>query len=129
MNNPVSFKIAKLLKEKGLKLNFCKEVYYENPNIEKEFIRIEMIHDWELIEDKEWYSAPTIAEVIMWLYEKHGIWVHATMVFKEFSPYIQCDWNYRQDNIKDVLEFMKQMYNSPTEAYSSAIEYVLNKII
>ena len=122
MNNPVSFKIAKLLKEKGLKLNFCKEVYYENPNIEKEFIRIEMIHDWELIEDKEWYSAPTIAEVIMWLYEKHGIWISVDRHFDKFIS--------KNDDILINFDGNRRFYfDTPTEAYSSAIEYCLTKLI
>lgn len=71
----------------------------------------------------------TISDVIMWIYEKHGIWIHATMSFKEFTPYIQCDWNYKQEAIKEVLEFMQKRFNSPTEAYLAAIEYTIKNLL
>ena len=130
MNTPVSFEIAKLLKEKGY--NFYHRMSYWKSEL-TDHTPGYALEDGTTSQDNyldfERYYAPTIAEVVMWLYEKHGVWLHATMSFKEFSPYIQCDWNYRQDNIKDVLEFMKQMYNSPTEAYTAAIEYTLTKLI
>ena len=46
MNKEVNFEIAKLLKEKGFRL----------------------LPDFKS-------SYPTIAEVVMWLYEKHGVWI------------------------------------------------------
>jgi hypothetical protein len=106
MNTPVSYSMAKLLDSK--------EVRFEN-----------------------------IADVVMWLYEKHGIWINVCPTIIEY--------NYRKDSIgfiyhitkletylnygkmygsEDVGIFQNSYYfNSPTEAYESAIEYALNNLI
>lgn len=85
MNKPVSFELAKLLKEKGCDIP-CRttvslqeegKVYNDHAN--------EVI-DWNNFIpttnpalEKCFISAPTIADVVMWLYEKHGIWIELTM--------------------------------------------------
>ena len=65
-------------------------------------------------------SAPTITEVIMWLYEKHGIWIVA-------FPTEQ-DWTF---DIFKGLDCVKSesFFNSPTESHEAAIEYALNNLI
>ena len=73
----ISFETAKLAKEKGLKLNFCREIFHTSPHNSKEFIPTEMIHDWELIENKDWYSRPTQSLLQRWLREVHNIDVWA----------------------------------------------------
>ncbi len=69
------------------------------------------------------YSAPTISDVVMWLYEKHGIWIY---------PF-RHDFNnefYWHIDTPDEDEFTSDMnFNSPTEAYEAAIKYCLEKII
>tara|TARA_R110002126_G_scaffold68046_7_gene172123 strand:- start:5465 stop:5947 length:483 start_codon:yes stop_codon:yes gene_type:complete len=76
----------------------------------------------EYLEGK--YSAPTISDVIMWLYEKHGIWIQAISFHlledRRFSSHI-CFAN----NIKTSIGHSV----SPTEAYLEAIKYVLNNSI
>jgi hypothetical protein len=99
MNTPVSFEIAKLLKEKG-------------------FDGIEI--DYGLNQILNLKPAPTIAEVVMWLYEKHGIWISP----QPNEPYIDNDWCFTV--FKDLKNNGSlEGYNSPTEAYEAAINYVL----
>lgn len=95
MNKEVNFEIAKLLKEKG-------------------FI---LLPDFKS-------SYPTIAEVVMWFYEKHGIWIS---VQKYWDKGEFLGWEaliYFSDGIH-----ITKTVNSPTEAYEVAIKHTLeNKI-
>lgn len=68
-----------------------------------------------------------IMQVIMWLYEKHGIWI-----------VVQLDlvgrWYYDTYTIKDGLPnhntYKKvERFTSPTEAYEAAIKYCLTNLI
>lgn len=130
MNTPVSFEIAKLLKEKGF------DSYITSQYIQFDYSD----NSWKLKTNQEYkdldsdigignkirISAPTIAEVVMWLYEKYekwlivrpylGKWVFE--VQKKPSPLISCTsiHNYK-------------LHNSPTEAYEAAIEYCLTKLL
>lgn len=132
MNKPVNFEIAKLLAEKGFDER-CRFVHDTWNNI----------HDW--VEDGEgehrnshknasiYYSAPTIADVVIWLYEKHGIWA---------SVYTMDKWLPNGNDREQLFDYsLKQMklglidipkkpeeFNSPTEAYEAAIKYVLSNI-
>ena len=134
MNKPITFELAKLLKEKDFNLKVVNYYNYEKLSLISDkdrriggLVNYNPIN-WNAV--KEHYtSAPTIAEVVMWCFKKHEIWIHAMMTFKKFTPYIQCDWNYRQEAITDVLVFMQKRFNSPTEAYLAAIEYTLKNII
>ena len=113
MKTPVKFEIAKLLKEKGLdieKQNFYNSHGQLNTDIEDFFIPR--------------YEAPTIAEVVMWLYEKHGIWVDVVLSRnrKQFTFMIQ-SLGFDED------KFLNEYYNSPTEAYEAAIIYTLKILI
>lgn len=73
---------------------------------------------------------PTISDVVMWLYEKHGIWVNVT----NLSP-SHIIWKY-QISKKEVglIHSSEQCplppFNySPKEAYEAAIIYTLNNLI
>ena len=75
MNTPVSFEIAKLLKERGFK----GDTYYDDRGWHS-FVYYD-IHSKEL-KPQRWFGdfrnivkAPIIAEVVMWLYKTHGIWI------------------------------------------------------
>ena len=130
LNKPVGFPTAKLLKEKGFD-RVTTSAYHKNSG--------ELIFtDWDNVEsnddilipksfntDKEsWLiSAPTIADVVMWLYEKHGIWIYSFRhdFDKEF---------YWSIDTKNEDEFTSDnVFNSPTEAYSEAIDYTLNNLL
>ena len=75
----------------------------------------------------------TIAEVVMWLYEKHEIWIEVSChtVLDEKDDDIDVDVFYsiiRELKPVNVL-YSGDFVNSPTEAYSQAIEYTLKNLI
>ena len=77
--------------------------------------------------------SPTIAEVVMWLYEKHGIWtVVSTTISKQFI-YKCIDMSGKKDpsksNYPTCVSKDGTYYNSPTEAYLQAIKYTLKNLI
>mgnify|MGYP001769681865 CR=1 FL=1 len=124
MITPISFPLAKLLKEKGFDAPTLKWYHRETKKLNTNDLMFSM----NKLTDN--YSAPTIAEAVMWLYEKHGIWVRVTPI-----PYSDnlTHWrwehmstNYSTRNFKWKKE---QDYMSPTEVYEAAIEYVLTKLI
>ena len=130
MNTPVNFEIAKLLKEKecvikplGLKNETDYVEGYEwDCEDENDTVKITEFQ----FEDHVCYFRylkPTIAEVVMWLYEKHEIWISVEKDWDDgkclgFEAMI--DGN---DGITNTATF-----NSPTEAYSAAIEYTLKNL-
>lgn len=153
MNNSVNFEIAKLLKEKGFD-EYCffiwneenlEEPYYYAENYQMICLRIHYYGDIPMVnnsyiekhatyvekdetteETYELLTAPTIAEVVMWLYEKHGIWIEVRKV--NYSRF-----DYKIINGTESLMYVKtHLHNSllsPTEAYEAAILYCLNNLI
>ena len=137
MTTPVNSEIAKLLKEKGLDKP-TKQRYFIAENVDSDkfpFLQEECaLHNWNDYDDSSttYYSAPTIAEVVMWLYEKHDFWIN--VFSKSF---------YKNNDSNDILKLkfsfivdswaisMKEniFFNSPIEAYEAAIEYCLNNLI
>ena len=103
------------------------EPYLENGSSTDTDFRVDLSDLKELF--NKWskkVSAPTIAEVLMWLYEKHGIWIIAdpSVNFECWAPRVFTKSDTNLGKYKGVLEL-----NSPTEAYESAIEYVLKEVI
>lgn len=138
MNTPVNFKIAKLLKEKGFDDTTLH--FYTKPNTKMfgidEHGRYYPMKNkakslWTMgnaaaLKIENVYQAPTIAEVVMWLYEKHGIWIIAIPVG------ISTTWCFSMFNVdpeKGRIIFESPSCNSPTEAYEAGIEYILNNLI
>lgn len=143
MITPVKFPIAKLLKEKGfdiptkkyyeyaLKSKKDKEDGYSGSfgwkkgelNLQSDYFQNNSESDFA---SEMWYmcSAPTIAEVVMWLYEKHGIWISVSVIPFENNFMFE----YSIANIKECL-YQYGTYDSPTEAYEAAIEYTLKNLI
>ena len=79
----------------------------------------------EILFKKHGVLLSNISDVVMWLYEKHGIWISVHYhKSKRFSVTIcdECD-----NSLSDGL--FGDLYNSPTEAYEAAIKYCLEKII
>ena len=151
MNTPVSFELAKLLKEKGFSWEcshfYCKSKYYRKfyltTGTEYESDR-DCIWDWNLNGGKSgtlsktipypndtnaiYYSAPTIVEVVMWLYEKHGIWIEASL--NQFSKPKDLHWMYSITFTQNcTYSHSPKSYKSPTEAYEAGIEDVLINLI
>jgi hypothetical protein len=71
MNTPVSFEIAKLLKEKGF-IDTCEKVYRSDGLLYTPMMSGSKLMHSNILEDGS-VSAPTIAEVVMWLYEKQMV--------------------------------------------------------
>ena len=119
MNTPVSFEIAKLLKEKGF--NIPQLYFYIDGDISW---KVDNTRCRNQIEGE--YAAPTITEVVMWLYEKHRIW---TVV----NVNIMGSWYFEHFDLKEKRNAQFKptdtQYDSPTEAYSQAIEYTLKNLI
>lgn len=126
MNTPITFPIAKLLKEKG----FDKVMKYHYPNLSIEKQEIYLPTNWNkftyMSGNSEYYSAPTIAEVIMWLYEKHGIWIWVNP-YKDHAADNNEPYKAQMNVFKNGITVSKE-YRTPTEAYSKAIEYVLTNL-
>lgn len=71
-----------------------------------------------------------IMQVIMWLYEKHGLWTNVVYMGFELKYSWSIDIVTTSGSHWDSYgEEGDICYNSPTEAYESAIEYTLNNLI
>lgn len=112
MNTPVNFELAKLLTEKGY--NKRSEPYRYNNNGELSLL--------------EGLNAPTIAEVVMWLYEKHSLWLLALQTVTGHFAYKIVDVHLNPETPIERPPYKNvdgADYNTPTEAYEAAIEFVL----
>lgn len=131
MTSPVNFEIAKLLKEKGVDIRAKLAYQLSYPNMKpKQYVGY---HN-NILTKHRFLSAPTIAEAIMWLYEKHGIWI---------TVYTMDKWLPNGNDREQLFDYgIKQMklglidipkkpeeFNSPTNAYSEAIKHCLLNIL
>lgn len=145
MNSLVNYQIAKLLKENGFNIPTL-FFYFENFNAGLNYILVdELESQFGTITEKEdhnnidysikRYSAPTISDVVMWLYEKQGIWIRVDCSSKESWSSIIIDvenGNYKVHPLYITEKFIKKnnrLPNSPKEAYEVAIEYCLTNLI
>lgn len=147
MTTAVSFELAKLLKEKGFDIPTF--YYYEDEKLVEPYLENGSSTDVEFRVDlsdlKEHFnkwskriSAPTIADVVMWLYEKHRIW---TEVYPREFKELNLMWSYTLTKIESTytingIEFPNiekpddiPTWKSLTEAYEAAIEYTLKNLI
>lgn len=128
MNTVVNFELAKLLKEKGI--NIYSEYRYTD------FNGIERL---EKNASDIFPYAPTIAEVVMWLYEKHDVWISLIpdissghqLLMRKMSVHLfryRNGLNVQTETLKDsggdIIYFL-----SPTKAYEAAIEYTLKNLV
>lgn len=130
MNIPVKFSIAKLLKANGFNLKVVNFYNYEKISLISDKDRqVEGLVNynpinWNFVRE-HYTSAPTIAEVVMWLYEKYGIWIEANLSISE-------DFRYTimtHSKLRIILKMSEANFKTPTEAYEAAIEYSLNEIL
>jgi hypothetical protein len=133
MTTPVSFELAKLLKEKEFD-ELCYNYWCNTTEKSIELHRLNApIKQNQMLLGVA--TAPTIAEVVMWLYGNYGIWIKVDVASKDF-------WHPSIVNIEDgnfmvhpsyvsqkFLEKNGRVFNAPTEAYEAAIDYVLNNLI
>ena len=134
MNTQVDFQTAKLLKEKGFK-NPSITYYDKENNLETYKLCYCQIYStaWHQMVSSRYldidiYSAPTIAEVVMWFYEKHGIWISIEQnTYEDKFDYLITQRN--EDSSWFVVGNDEKIIKSPTEAYEAAIEYTLKHLI
>lgn len=133
MNTLVNFELAKLLKEKefdGESFQFYEEdgeLLYSDGNVQ-----FKTPYYVKNIPHLNYFIAPTIAEVVMWLYEKHNIIVEScwegTREIDSFDARIIILGKTILS--KEYKDFKLNIdTSSPTEAYEAAIEYTLTKLI
>lgn len=128
MNTRINFDTARLLKEKGFDIPVVN--FYNEEGGFHQVYNMAAPENMNKVNTSEWYkhnimySAPNISEVIMWLYEKHGIWISA------FPHHlIENKYCYEVYKSTDELHTELHKFNSPTEAYEVAIEYVLKELV
>lgn len=127
MNTPVSFKIAKLLKEKGFdKYGYLQDVWLGNKYEWKGKGKNKKSVEIPVFGLGSSSVLPTIADVVMWLYEKHGIWISVDMILSD-------KWFYNIKKLEPLgftnlhgSHLLGAQPKSPTEAYEAAIEHILN---
>ena len=126
MITPVKFELAKLIKDKGF-VNVCEKVYRSDGLLYTPHMSGSNLKHSNILEDES-YSAPTIAEVVMWLYEKHSIWISCN--YYGGSRFPNMCFNYTiSGKTKNGQPIYGQVYDSPTEVYEVAIEYCLTNLI
>ena len=142
MNTNVNFEIAKQLLDKGYD-RIVSSAYHKATSklIFTNWETVETNDDilipaaFNLKEDSYLISAPTIAEVVMWLYEKHGIWVQGPFPLKngkwEWVVFFLKEPLEGSDGFKNRMSIVDETpyYDTPTETYLAAIEYTLKNLI
>lgn len=124
MTQEVNFEIAKLLEERGFSEKTLQAYVYRGVEHQDSSYKGILTKDKLLCD----ISAPTIADVITWLYEKHGIWIDVSL--NQFSKPKDLQWMYSIVFTEDcTYSHSPKSYTSPTEAYEAAIEYVLENSI
>ena len=118
LNKPVDFSTAKLLKEKGFDRP-CYHYYYNNK------LDSSSKDNWNTLTG---YSAPTIAEVVMWLYEKHGIWITSEPFIKSDNVVVYI-YKIFKNGYVDTISRASTGFNSIDQSYEAGIEYVLKNLI
>jgi hypothetical protein len=118
MNTYVNFGISKLLTEKGFVCHKSDKFWKDGFSCEKK--------DYNPIAYQYKVNVATIAEVVMWLYYKHGVWISVDMVFEEHQTGF---WYIIRESKSDDVDIQSEEYKTPTAAYEAAILHVLNNLI
>lgn len=116
MTTNISFDLAKLLKAKG----FDELTIYWHQRGDGIIGCVEGKRDFYNRKGEVYTSAPTIAEVVMWLYEKHSIWISVDFDTKKWFEVITV--------LNENNRIIQNGHNSQTEAYEAAIKYCLENL-
>jgi len=162
MNTPITFELAKLLKEKGFN-EPCQAMWQKNQklwNCRKNDTITNFVIDPEdsllefqianypqnvsLINGKYFiqscvnFTAPTIAQVVMWLYEKHDVWISLIpdsysahrLIMRKMSIHLFRYTNSLNIQVETLRDYKGDIlyFNWPTKAYEAAIEYILKNL-
>ena len=137
LNKPVDFTTAKLLKEKGYDgqcLNFYTkpnskmfgiDEHYRNYPIKNTPKKLYTVGEHAVLNIENVYFAPTIAEIVMWCFKKHGIWITVCVIGVDGFGY----WLHDKGRKRLNPDNQGGYWLSPTEAYEAAIKHCLEKII
>lgn len=118
MNTLVNFEIAKSLKVKGFEQETT--LYYGGSG---ELLPYSYKNNTM---QRFRYSAPTIIETIMWLYETYGIWINVDMVFGDDQTGF---WYCIRESKVDDVAIQSDEYETITEAYEAATVYTLENLV
>ncbi len=121
MTQPVNFKLAKFLKQKGF--NKPTIMAYEYRFAEHESSNYKGMLTNKILQCD--ILAPTISEVVEWLYEKYDLWLwveqkHTTNKF---------EWICKYKHKGLYKDFEISLYDTHTEAFEKGIKYVIIHII
>lgn len=132
----VSFEVAKLLKEKGFKVN--SNYFYTKPNtkmfgidehgrlynIKNSSKKLYSTGDYCSTKDEYVYLAPTIQMAVEWIFQNFNIWITVLPNYnhKLFTAFLKTE-----KSTQNLVENFK--YSSPQEAYNAVLEYCLTNLI
>lgn len=78
--------------------------------------------------------SPTVADVLMHLYEKYGVWIDVDIEGEGFDIFHFLVYRNHEERVKEYIKKLNDEnyhtnYKTPAEAYEAAIEYTLNNLI
>ena len=120
MNKDVSFPIAKLLKDKGFK-ELVNNYFGDNGREEHSRPNYKANYNSSVSAGLT-HSRPSIADVVMWIYEKHGLWIYV----RNFETLNFCAYILKNGESEHSIT---NGFKSPTEAYEAAFQHILTNII
>ena len=122
MIESVSFELAKLLKEKGYDRQTI-NIYLDGVLLSLKAA----ISNSQFMTSRS-YTAPTISEVILWLYEVHNIWITAEPFTKSDNSVVYI-YKIFKGSVVDTISRVSNGFRSLPRAYEAAIEYTLLNLI
>ncbi len=136
MSKYVNRVIAKLLKDKGYNLP-CEFYWFEESTVSiptRTQYRVE--NDWNSYTTNLRISAPFISNVVDWLLDKHGVYIHISPHGDNNTSFENCKWWFSlyKETLENLMAGSKMTsniedFNSKTEAELAAIEYTLKNLI
>ena len=123
MTTTVNFETSKLLKEK--EFNIPTLYFYLDGSLK--YNHSIKPRNSNVLPGTMDVSAPTITDAVMWLYEKHGIWIISSYELNIENHKKEWFWIAIKDG--EEIAYQYRDFNSPTEAYEAAIEFTLENLI
>ncbi len=124
LSKEVSFELAELLKEKGF-AELCSHCYHdflkEGEDIKKPLLREFTQRKFQNSNITKHKAAPTIGEVLDWIFEKYNIWLWV----EQEDTTNKFEWLCRYEDKGACKDYDDKFYTTPLEAYEEAIKYVL----
>lgn len=124
----VSFKIAKLLKEKGFDENTPVN-YFVGDDKPRGCIVGEMIYHKRLEEDTHLIACPTLQMAMKWLREVHSLYIDIVTSFSQDGICYTFSCSNTMDLIQGTKGTSYHEYQTYEEACEAGIKYVLEKLI